>query len=299
MPSVDFPYLPCGTRHLYQGKPSCCWKHCSPLRLRPQRFGHAWTNRDPVLAKIRNFVLQGWLTDIKEESWRPYFNRKEELGVQDGCLLWGARVIVPPRVRSPVMELLHEAHPGVSRIKSLARSYMWWPGMDQDLEVKVKSCPTCQENRTSPSKAPLHVWEWPERPWARVHADFAGPFMGKTFLVLVDAHSKWFEVVETSSITSACTILKLRTVFATHGLPETLVTDNGPAFISDEFTTFLKQNGIKHVRTSPYHPASNGLAERAMQSFKAAMKKSPSVPFPTRVARFLFQYRLTPHTTTW
>ncbi len=104
---------------------------------------------------------------------------------------------------------------------------------------------------------------------------------------------KWSK---TSSITSACTIQKLRMVVTTHGSPEMLAIDNGSAFISDEFTTFLKQNGVKHVRTSTHHPASNGLAERAVQSFKAAMKKSPSVPI--QVAWFSFQYRLTPHTTT-
>ncbi len=106
--------------------------------------------------------------------------------------------------------------------------------MDSDIEEKVKGCPACQ---TNPAQAPLHPWEWPKHPWSRLHADYAGPFMGKMFLVLVDAHSKWLEVHAVSSVTSATTIEMLRTIFATHGLPDILVTDNGSVFTSQELRT--------------------------------------------------------------
>ena len=96
---------------------------------------------------------------------------------------------------------------------------------------------------------------------------FAGPYLGgKTFLVLVDAYSKWLEIME-SKITSEAAICCLQSVFATHGLPEIIVSDNGPTFISELFAAFLSQNGIHHNKSAPYHPASNGLAERAVQSF--------------------------------
>ena len=103
----------------------------------------------------------------------------------------GTRVVVPPAGRTRVVEELHEGHPGVSRMKSLARSFVWWPGMDHDLEAKVKSCQHCQITRHSPPPAPLHPWEWPQRPWVRIHVDYAGPFLGKMFLVVIDSHSKW------------------------------------------------------------------------------------------------------------
>lgn len=104
--------------------------------------------------------------------------------------------------------------------------------------------------------------------------------MGKNFLLLVDAHSKWLEVLEMSATTSQSTIQKLRTKFATHGLPEILATDSGTAFLSKEFEAFMNVNGIRHIQMAPYHLASNGLAERAVQTFKVAMKKSPDIPFP-------------------
>ena len=170
--------------------------------------------------------------------------------------------------------MLHDGHPGIVRMKSLARSYVWWPGLDQDLMTLSKECTPCQQVQKAPAAAPLHPWLWPEKPWARVHLDFAGPFMGHTFLVAVDAHSKWPEVVLMTSTTATHTIAVLRQMFATHGLPQQLVSDNGPQFTSSEFSDFCAANGIKHIRTAPYHPASNGLAERFVQSFKVAMKKS-------------------------
>ncbi len=115
------------------------------------------------------------------------------------------------------------------------------------------------------------------------------------FLVLVDAHSKWLEVDPVNSATSTTTIDKLRMVFATHGLPDILVTDNGSVFTSQEFKKFARENGIRLVRSAPYHPASNGLAERAVQSFKEAMKKMSYGTIETKLAQFLFRYRITPH----
>ena len=124
-----------------------------------------------------------------------------------------------------------------------------------------------------PAKAPVHPLDWLERPWSHVHADYAGPFMGRMFLLLVNVHSKWSEVLPTTSATTPSTNSAMEAVFATHGMPELLVTDNGPAFASDEFEAYLKANGIQHAKTSHYHPASNGLVEQCMQMFKRAMKE--------------------------
>ena len=129
--------------------------------------------------------------------------------------LVGNRVIVPPPGRPAVMEELHDGHPGICRMKGLARSHVWRPGMDTDLEAKVKNCAMCPSHQKALAQAPLHPWEWPKRPWARVHADYAGPFMGKMFLILVDAHSKWLDIHIVNSATSSPTIEKMRSTFAT------------------------------------------------------------------------------------
>ena len=122
--------------------------------------------------------------------------------------------------------------------------------------------------------------------------------MGEMFLIMVDAHSKWIEAHIMSNITAPKTIDKLRQIFAIHGLPDTVVTDNGPTFTSELFGEFMEQNGIRHVRTAPFHPASNGLAERAVQTVKEGLKRMKGDTLSTRLSRFLFKYRLTPQTTT-
>ena len=130
--------------------------------------------------------------------------------------------VVTSPAYAKLMELLHESHPGVTRMKSLARSYVWWPGMDATIENLAKACASCQEFQKSPPKAPLHPWEWPECAWSRIHIDYAGPLP-----LMVDAFSKWIEVHVVKSATSLATIDKMRSTFATHRIPEMLVTDNG------------------------------------------------------------------------
>ena len=124
--------------------------------------------------------------------------------------------------------------------------------------------------------------------------------MSKTFLIAVDACSKWPEIIDVSSTTATNTIKVLREIFSRHGLPEQIVSDNGPQFISAEFSEFCKGNGIKHLQVALYHPASNGLAKCMVQIFKQSMCRSNNdgIPFPQRLANFLLMYRTAPHCTT-
>ena len=101
-----------------------------------------WTRRDSLLSQVLRCVQQGWLTVVTEEL-KPYWNRRLELSVYDGCLLWGSRVVVPPPGRNQALRELHGGHPGCSRMKSLARMFCWWPGMDAEIETLVWQCPEC------------------------------------------------------------------------------------------------------------------------------------------------------------
>jgi transposase InsO family protein len=256
------------------------------------------TRRDPVLAKVFEATMNGWSTQHKELN--AFYNRRDEITAYQGCLMWGMRVIVPTKLRNYVLEELHSGHQGVVKMKSLARSYVWWPGIDKDIEQITKQCPGCQENQSMPRSAPLHPWEWPTTPWQRIHIDYAGPFQGKMYLVVIDAHSKWPEVITTSTSTTEKTIEILRTIFARFGLPETLVSDNGAQFTSDEFAEFMKYNGIKHITSAPYHPSTNGFAERSVKSFKHALKamRGEKGTVQKKLAKYLLSYRNTPHATT-
>ena len=189
-------------------------------------------------------------------------------------------------------------------MKVLARSYIWCPGMDKGIEGVAKWRTSCQLTQNNPKTAPPHSWEGPARPWQRIHIDFAGLFLGTMFLIVVDAHSKWPEVIPTTTTTASRTIEELRKLFASHGLPEQLVSDNGPQFISDEFGEFMRSNGIRHIKSAPYHPARNGwvngMAERFVQIFKqalrAALAEKKSISW--KLANFLLAYRSTPHALT-
>ena len=179
-------------------------------------------------------------------------------------------------------------------MKSLSRMFVWWPGLDQEVEDLVKSCQVCQLHRNSPPPAPLQPWIWPSQPWARIHMDYAGPFLGHRFLIVVDAHSKWIEAFTMPTITSSATIEKLRVLFAQFGLPDVIVTDNGSNFTSSEFDTFCQRNGIKHITSAPFHPSTNGLAERAVQTVKRGILKLKDGSLTDKLSRFLFSYRNTP-----
>ena len=255
------------------------------------------TQLDSVLKTVYHFTMNGWPEKVNE-VFKPYKVRQNELSTENECLLWGTRVIIPQTLQGDVLKLLHETHVGVARMKAQAREWLWWHQIDSDIEKMVKTCYQCQVHAKQPGKAPLHPWDWPSEAWERIHMDFAGPFMGKMFLLIVDAHSKWMDVKIMTKITASDTILELRDVFASMGLPRAIVTDNGPTFTSDEFRNFVSANGVKHITVSPYHPSSNGLAERAVQTFKGAMVKLPKGCLREKVCRFLTKYRSIPHSTT-
>lgn len=169
-------------------------------------------------------------------------------------LINGVQVIVPEKLRAAVLNELHVGHPGIVRMKSLACLHVWWPGIDKQIEEAVHSCGSCQGIRNKPQPVPLHPWAWPTRVWQRIHVDFAGPLQGHAFLIIVDAHSKWVEVIPMTPTTSQSTILELRKLFSAYGLPEHLISDNGPQFVSIEFESFLKMNGICHTYSASYYP---------------------------------------------
>ncbi|XP_064465302.1 uncharacterized protein K02A2.6-like [Ornithodoros turicata] len=255
------------------------------------------TKNDPVLSQVFLALSRGEVISLGPEGY-PYSARSAELSLHEGCVLWGARAVIPKALQSRVLKMLHAGHPGIEKSKKIARSHVWWPGIDNDIMGNVKACSICQSLQRTPRPAQQTPWPFPQRPWSRLHVDFGGPFLGHTFLVIVDAYSKWVEVFPVKSTSAESTIDVLRLVFAQHGLPDLIVSDNGPAFASAQYLDFLTRNGIRRMLVPPYHPASNGAAERVVQTVKNKLKKSAPGCFKTQIARFLFQYRTTPHEVT-
>ncbi|CAH8565704.1 unnamed protein product [Dicrocoelium dendriticum] len=251
------------------------------------------TDRDPVLSTVKRMLLRGWGSRAPGDL-RPFFNCRFELSLHEGCILRGSRIVIPLTLRSAVLKELHDAHPGIVRMKALARSYCWWPAIDRDIEALLSTCNTCQKYQRDNPTGPIHPWQLPDSPWERVHADYFGPIEGKMLLLLVDAYSKWIDVHVVANATAEATINGVRSSLSTHGIPKTLVTDNGPQFTSAAFKEYLQSNGVHHMTSAPYHPASNGLAERAVQTVKAGLLKQRNGSLRTKLDRFLFAYRITP-----
>ena len=243
--------------------------------------------------------IQRWALTLAAYNYTIKYKPGIEHGNADAL----SRLPLPVRPRTtPVpaetvwtMELLDSTPVGVKEIQEGTRTDVV---LSQEVKFVQHGWPSRNKDEALHPGAPLHPWEWPHKPWVRLHLDYAGPFLGKMFLIVVDVHSKSIEAFPMSTSTSEVTIEKLRIGFSTHGLPEMVVTDNGSNFVSKEFKAFLKQNGIRHIKTAPYHPSSNRLAERAVQTFKEGMKKLKDGSLETRVSRFLSRYRITSQTST-
>jgi hypothetical protein len=256
------------------------------------------TSRCPILSKVRDYVKFGWPKHVSDVDIEPYFSKRGDLSVDKGCILNGCRVVLPYCLIDRVMSELHQEHAGAVRMKSVARSYFWFPNVDRTIETIAKECRECQMVGNSPPKA-WYPFQFENKPWFRLHADFA-EYDGQNYLIVVDSYSKWLHVEPMSSITSSKAILSLRQLFSTHGLCAILYTDNAMSFTSAEFERFLKSNGIVHKYSPPYHAASNGQAERCVQTAKSFLKKMRGSAKDRNLAlsRFLLGYNTTNHATT-
>ncbi|XP_059047663.1 uncharacterized protein K02A2.6-like [Achroia grisella] len=181
------------------------------------------TRTDTQLNRIIGFVKFGWPDSLQIVNDKIYFSKKDSLFLEHGCLVWGYRVVIPSSLRATVLNELHSGHIGVVKMKQLARNYLWWEGLDADIERVCRDCSACASQRDQPPPAPLHSWAWPTEPWERLNIDFLGPFRNKYYLVIIDAHSKWLEVDNVSSTSAAAVIHSLRKIFARFGLPKSIV----------------------------------------------------------------------------
>ena len=150
----------------------------------PITVDNVWreTQRDPILSQVHEMVTKGCLSS-HVPVLDPFYACKNEITVHSGCWMWGVRVIVPLKRRPQVYEELHKGHLGVVKMKALARSYIWWPGIDKEIEETAKTCSGCQPMQAEPITAPVNPWKWSSPPWQRIHTDFAGPFLGCMFSV--------------------------------------------------------------------------------------------------------------------
>jgi transposase InsO family protein len=250
------------------------------------------------LQTVIKFMQTSWpqiKKQVSDTEAADYFNLRGELQVVNNCLFLGDRPVIPPKLRKRILEDLHEGHPGASRMQALARQQCFWPGFTDQINAYVQRCNNCAVNAKAPRKEVLHPWPRPSRPWERLHIDFAGPMEGDFFFIIVDAFSNWPEIVRMRSTTAEKTVEALKDVFSRWGPCRTIVSDNGPQFISSTFKDFCKLYAIEHITSAPYHPQSNGRAERFVDIMKTGLKKLEGEGSTDEKLRtFLVNYRRTP-----
>ena len=220
------------------------------------------SEKDDTLIKVRTCLQTDTWTNRKGTLW-PYFQVRDALSVQDSLLLKGNKLVIPNSLQQRVLESAHESHMGIVKTKKLIREKVWFPNMDRLVENMVKTCNACQLTTTPPQEPPVQMTDLPKTKWTELAIDFCGPFSQNEYLlVLVDFYTRYPLVEIMKSTTSQSIIRQLNKWFSLFGYPTELRTDNAPNFVSAEFTSFLREHGIKHKRSTPLFARSNGLVER-------------------------------------
>ena len=172
-----------------------------------------------------------------------------------------------------MLKLIHRSHQGIAKSLSRARDVLYWPGMSSQIQDVISSCVTCDMYQRKNQKEPLIPHSVPDRPWSKLGIDIF-ELHGKQYLLIVDYYSGFIELDFLSHTTAKQVIIHCKAQFSRHGIPDVLISDNGPQFSSHEFQQFIQQYQIDHRTSSPYHPQSNGMAEKAVQTAKRLMKKA-------------------------
>ena len=241
---------------------------------------------DSVCQNLVEFCKYGWpekrtlSTDLK-----PYFSISAEISVVSGLLMRGSRIIIPPTLRETMLEKLHSSHQGITKCRERARQSVWWPGLSKQLEDRVHKCPECVKAQTQRAQ-PLKPTPLPQLPWQVVASDLF-EWRQATYLLVVDYFSRFIEIARLNRTTTSEVVTHLKSIFARHGIPETLISDNGPQYASQEFAEFARDYEFEHRTSSPYFPQGNGEAERAVGTTKRLLKNED--PY-----KALLAYRSTP-----
>lgn len=166
-----------------------------------------------------------------------------------------------------MLKKIHESHLGVVKCKERARDVLYWLNMSTQIEEFVSQCSVCNMHKNSNPREPLISHQIPGRPWSKIGTDLFH-YNGSDYLLSVDYYSKFPEISKLSDTTAQSVIVAMKSRFARHGIPDTVVLDNGPQYASAEFSNFAKVWEFEHVTSSPRHAQLNGQAERAVQTIK-------------------------------
>lgn len=252
------------------------------------------TEQDEECKLLKQYITEGWPNNTKTipENLRWYKKFSHDLTIMNQLIYKSHKIIIPKPMRKEILNNVHKGHLGINKCINRANYSIYWPGMNRDIENIVSKCKTCQKFSKSNRKEPLICHEIPKSPWQKVGIDLF-EIDNKQNLLVIDYYSKYVEIENLGSNTTAENVIKkLKSIFARHGIPNIINSDNGPQFTSKEFQNFSKEWNFNHTTSSPYHQQSNGLAERAIQTVKGIIKKCSNDNEDIHLA--LLIYRNTP-----
>ena len=238
-------------------------------------------------------VLEGWPKTLDEvpAEVKPYFQVRDEITAHNGLLFKGERLIVPAKLRKEMMEKIHSSHLGIEGCLRRAREVFYWPRLNVELKDFILKCDICNLYKPAQPREPLMPHEIPSRPWQKVGTDLF-LFDQRQYLITVDYYSSFFEVDKLNMTDSRTVIEKLKMQLSRHGIPEIIISDNGPQYASAEFAKFASDWHFQHITSSPRNPQSNGKVESAVKICEKIMRKAVHGKFDPYLA--LLDYRNTP-----
>ncbi|XP_065092573.1 uncharacterized protein K02A2.6-like [Ochlerotatus camptorhynchus] len=248
-----------------------------------------------MTAVIKAIHTQQWSQDLYR-----YQAFSKELGVIEDIVVREDRIVLPLKLRQRALRIAHRGHPGIVAMRRNLREKVWWPCMDRDVGDYIQQCAGCAAVSGHGVPEPMMRKEMPERAWQDIAIDFFSAKECATFLVIIDYYSRFTKVIEMKGTTAAKTIESLEGVFVEQTYPETIRSDNGPPFSSEEFLSYCISKNIRLIRTIPYWPQMNGLVERHNQGVLRALRiaKATKIDWRKAVRDYEYMYNTTPHTVT-
>ncbi|XP_028839495.1 uncharacterized protein K02A2.6-like isoform X3 [Denticeps clupeoides] len=233
------------------------------------------TSRDRKLQSLIKVIQDGWPMSKKDlpRDIAHYHSFQEELSTQSGVVFRGERVVIPDNLRGDIVQRIHSSHLGIEGCLRRARECVYWLGMNDQIKTFVEKCDICRSMDVKQPKETLWSHELPSNPWSKVGTDIF-TLDNRSYLITVDYLSNFWELDYLPDTKSTTVIQKLKAHFARHGIPDVVVSDNGPQYASEDFKKFSRQWEFKHKTSSPGYPQSNGMAESAVKTAKRLLKKA-------------------------
>ena len=231
--------------------------------------------RDETIAALKEIITEGWPKKRNDLPipLRQFWSFRDEFSVLDTLVLKGERIFIPTTQRESILARLHSSHQGVEKTRLRARTCVYWPMIDADIENAIKECEICQANQRSQQKETLIQHETPTRPWEVLGTDLFH-FEGENYLIVADYYSKFFFVRKVNGqCTSRAVVDLTKQLFGEHGVPAKVMSDNGRHYDSECYREFAQQWEFEHITSSPHYPQSNGFIERTIQTVKNTLKK--------------------------